>query len=826
MAKKIDSIDYRTEAESRTMAGDIPVFCAHDELLPLQKVIPNPKNPNGHPKEQIKLLSEIIKAQGWRSPITISTRSGFIVAGHGRRMAAELLGAETVPVEYQNFASEAEEYAALVADNRIAELAELDNTMLADILVDIDTGELPLELTGYAEEDLEGILDAIAGTDDAEPNDQDQELETPAKPLSQPGDLWELGGHRLIIGDATDEKTIERLMNGEKAAMVNTDPPYGVSYETQSGKFDMIKNDDKTGDDLLATLLLPAFNNYRKNTIDKAAFYIWHASSTRRDFEDAMTAAGLIEKQYLIWAKNGISLGRSDYQWSHEPCQPAGTMVRTPDGEVPIEQLKDGDEVVSFGNNTVKGFKNGYKVKVTNREYEGKLYTIGAAGKATRTTDGHRFTVRFTEGDKWCTYLMRKGNWWRLGITRIMTSRGFGIKDRLRAEKGDEAWLLKAYEDKTAAMVGEQLMMIKYGIPTTHWNIQRGTPASHRTEEQIAAIYDNLDLLKLQENAEQCLREHGRRIEYPLVERGKGKTAMSRHNTSLIRACNIMPEIMEVPVPYEKYETKTGRTFSWEVIDKAEMEEFKGTVYSMDVEKHHHYVADGIVTHNCFYASKAGQEPNFYGDRAQHTVWRITTRTDGTMMTVLGGGLVVTDGQGGKLFISDKPAKGKKVRYIRMEEGKHLDIYQEDRMNTIWEVDRETGTLHPTQKPVELAVRAIENSSQPGEIVLDFFGGSGSTLMGAEATGRRCYTTELDPRYGDVIISRYMIETGNLAATCTRDGKTYSYMEMIRAWAKENGKEDELAEAGGKVPVVVTKKNAKQMAKQMQQEQEGGDIDG
>ena len=547
MAKKIDSIDYRTEAESRTMAGDIPVFCAHDELLPLQKVIPNPKNPNGHPKEQIKLLSEIIKAQGWRAPITISTRSGFIVAGHGRRMAAELLGAETVPVEYQNFASEAEEYAALVADNRIAELAELDSTMLADILVDIDTGELPLELTGYAEEDLEGILDAIAGADDAEPNDQDQELEPPAKPLSQPGDLWELGGHRLIIGDATDEKTIERLMNGEKAAMVNTDPPYGVSYETQSGKFDMIKNDDKTGDDLLATLLLPAFNNYRKNTIDKAAFYIWHASSTRRDFEDAMTAAGLIEKQYLIWAKNGISLGRSDYQWAHEPC---------------------------------------------------------------------------------------------------------------------------------------------------------------------------------------------------------------------------------------------------------------------------------------FYASKAGQEPNFYGDRAQHTVWRITTRTDGTMMTVLGGGLVVTDGQGGKLFISDKPAKGKKVRYIRMEEGKHLDIYQEDRMNTIWEVDRETGTLHPTQKPVELAVRAIENSSQPGEIVLDFFGGSGSTLMGAEATGRRCYTTELDPRYGDVIISRYMIETGNLAATCTRDGKTYSYMEMIRAWAKENGKEDELAEAGGKVPVVVTKKNAKQMAKQMQQEQEGGDIDG
>ena len=522
------SNEYQTSAEPRAMIGDIPVFCSYDELLETEKVVGNPRNPNKHPKKQVEMLAKIIKATGWRANITISRLSGYVVKGHGRLEAAIKAGCEKVPVEYQNYTSEAEEWADLTADNRLAELSDLDNTMLADLLAEIDTGEFPLELTGYTEEDLDGIIGAIAGKDDAEPNDQDDEHDQPLPPMSKLGDLWLLGPHRLICGDATDGPTIDRLMDGEKAAMVHTDPPYGVSYETQSGNFAMIKNDDKTHDELYYKLLLPAFNNYRKHTIEEAAFYIWHASSTRRDFEDAMTAAGLMENQYLIWVKNGISLGRADYQWAHEPC---------------------------------------------------------------------------------------------------------------------------------------------------------------------------------------------------------------------------------------------------------------------------------------FYASRAGISPKFYGDRAQHTVWRVTTRQDGQMMTVLGSGIVLTDGTGGKLCITDKPPKGKKMRYVRMEEGKPIDLFQEDRMQTVWEVARETNTLHPTQKPVELPIRAIENSSQPGEIVLDFFGGSGSTLLGAELTGRRCYTTELDPVYCDVIISRYVNQTGNIGVTCIRDGKEYSYIDLVREWAIANGKEEEVNSK--RVPVVVIKKIVK-----------------
>lgn len=454
----------------------------------------------------------------------VSTRSGMIVSGHGRYQAAKLLQCP-VPVDFQDYASEEEELADLTADNRIAELAENDEEMLAEILAEINLSDLPTEITGYTEDDLDSILGSIIDeVEDPEPQNQDTEYQQPLPPMSKPGDLWILGPHRLICGDATDEPTIERLMDGQKAAMVHTDPPYGVSYETQSGNFAMIKNDDKTHDDLYYTLLLPAFNNYRKHTIPQAAFYIWHASSTRRDFEDAMVAAGLVEKQYIIWVKNGITLGRSDYQWAHEPC---------------------------------------------------------------------------------------------------------------------------------------------------------------------------------------------------------------------------------------------------------------------------------------FYAGKEGESPNFYGDRAQHTVWRVTTQQDGSMMTVLGSGIVLTDGTGGKLCITDKPPKGKKYRYVRMEQGKPIDLFQDDRMQTVWEVSREANPLHPTQKPVEIPVRAIENSSQPGDIVLDFFGGSGSTLMGAELTGRRCFSTELDPVYCDVIISRYVTQTGNVGVTCIRDGKELSYMDLVWEWAEATGEEERIRSM--KIPVVVTK---------------------
>ena len=142
----------------RAMIGNIPVYCAYDEIIPTAKATPNPLNPNQHPERQINLLAEIIKQQGWRAPITISTRSGYIVRGHGRLLAARLLGAQSVPVDFQNYDSDAAEKADMVADNRIAEFSDLDEDILAELLDEINGSDLDIELSGFDFSEIEHLL--------------------------------------------------------------------------------------------------------------------------------------------------------------------------------------------------------------------------------------------------------------------------------------------------------------------------------------------------------------------------------------------------------------------------------------------------------------------------------------------------------------------------------------------------------------------------------------------------------------------------------------------------------------------------------------------
>jgi len=148
------------------MGDTTDVFCAYDNLAATDALIPNPRNPNRHPDEQIRLLAKVIEHQGWRCPITVSNRSGFVIRGHGRLMAAKLLGLAEVPVDYQDYATEAEEWADLIADNRIAELAELDKPTLKDVLEELDTGALDMELTGFTEDALKGLMSEFDTTEE------------------------------------------------------------------------------------------------------------------------------------------------------------------------------------------------------------------------------------------------------------------------------------------------------------------------------------------------------------------------------------------------------------------------------------------------------------------------------------------------------------------------------------------------------------------------------------------------------------------------------------------------------------------------------------
>lgn len=134
------------------------VECAHDALVPLEKLIPNPRNPNRHSPKQIDLLAKIIQHQGWRAPITVSKRSGFIVRGHARLAAAQKLELDVAPVDYQDYENEAAEWADMIADNRIAELAERDMPSLKDLLEELDTGAFDMDLTGYDTHALELLM--------------------------------------------------------------------------------------------------------------------------------------------------------------------------------------------------------------------------------------------------------------------------------------------------------------------------------------------------------------------------------------------------------------------------------------------------------------------------------------------------------------------------------------------------------------------------------------------------------------------------------------------------------------------------------------------
>lgn len=308
------------ENKCRGYAGKIPVYCAHDKIVPAEDVKPNPKNPNFHPEEQIKLLAKIITTQGWRAPITVSTLSGLVVRGHGRLMAAKFAGLEFVPVDFQHYDSMDAELADLLADNKIAELAEIDSKMLADVFADIDLDSVDVDITGYTEGEYEDIMAALnEGIRNEELGDVDEVPEAPKTPTSKLGDIWLLGSHRLMCGDSTSTEDAGKLMGGAKADLLLTDPPYNVAYEGATKERLTIQNDNME-DTAFRQFLCGAFSVADDCMKPGAAFYIWHADTEGYNFRGACRDIGWQVRQCLIWVKNSMVLGRQDYHWQHEPC--------------------------------------------------------------------------------------------------------------------------------------------------------------------------------------------------------------------------------------------------------------------------------------------------------------------------------------------------------------------------------------------------------------------------------------------------------------------------------------------------------------------------
>lgn len=222
-----------------------------------------------------------------------------------------------VPVEYQEYATEAEEYADLLADNRITELAEMDNDKLSEILKDLqETENFDMDLTGFDEDALADLIGEQLTSDEIE---EDEVLETQETVFTKPGDLFIIGDHRLLCGDSTKLEDVNRLLGGQQADLYITDPPYNVAYVGKTKDALTIEN-DKMADGDFSQFLVDAFKAANDNMKPGAAFYIWHADSEGFNFRGACKDIGWDVKECLIWNKNQMVLGRQDYQWKHEPC--------------------------------------------------------------------------------------------------------------------------------------------------------------------------------------------------------------------------------------------------------------------------------------------------------------------------------------------------------------------------------------------------------------------------------------------------------------------------------------------------------------------------
>jgi len=298
------------------------IKCAHVEVWPLEKLIEHPKNPNKHPKGQLQLLAKVIATTGWRAPVVVSRRSGFIIKGHGRFQAAKMAGMETAPVDLQDYASEAEEWQDMVADNRLAELAEIDEDALKDLLKELSEANADLEMAGFDESALADLLVAEKQSDaDAEPQiDKAEELR--AKWGVELGQVWQLGEHRITCGDSTSAEVVKRLLGEDKPHLMVTDPPYGVEYDASwrkqampdtnpgktGGMWGKVSNDDKA-DWREAWALFPG---------DVA--YVWHAGNMAHIVAQSLLACDLHMRAQIIWAKHQFVIGRGDYHPHHEPC--------------------------------------------------------------------------------------------------------------------------------------------------------------------------------------------------------------------------------------------------------------------------------------------------------------------------------------------------------------------------------------------------------------------------------------------------------------------------------------------------------------------------
>ena len=293
------------------MGFDSMITTKEMQLVPIEKLIPYINNARTHSPEQIAKLRASLREFGFINPVIID-KDYTIIAGHGRCAAAKEEGLTEVPCVLADHLTDAQKKAYIIADNRMAMDAGWDEELLRVEIEALEAEDFDPLLTGFDEDELSKLFDDGNDTKDDD-FDVDAELEKPG--FTKPGDVWTLGRHRLVCGDSTDPGTFDTLMDGKKANLVITDPPYNVNYEGSAGK---IKNDNMAND-AFYQFLLDAFKNTEAAMDNEASIYVFHADTEGLNFRRAFADAGFNLSGCCIWKKQSLVLGRSPYQWQHEP---------------------------------------------------------------------------------------------------------------------------------------------------------------------------------------------------------------------------------------------------------------------------------------------------------------------------------------------------------------------------------------------------------------------------------------------------------------------------------------------------------------------------
>ncbi|KGJ18760.1 site-specific DNA-methyltransferase [Paracoccus sanguinis] len=294
------------------------------EYRPLDSLVPYARNARTHSEAQVAEIAGSIREFGFTNPVLIA-EDGTLIAGHGRVLAARLLGMDTVPTITLTGLSDNQRRALVLADNRIALNAGWDESLLALELTDLKDAGFDLGILGFEDGELDRLL---AGAEDDDEGSAPPVVipEPPRNPVSRTGDLWILGDHRLLCGDATSHDDVRRLMNGERAVLFATDPPYLVDYDGSnhptrnkdwSQSYGVTWDDSSQGAELYDGFIGAAV---AEAITEDAAWYCWHASRRQAMLEACWEKAGAFVHQQIIWVKDRGVLTRSHYLWKHEPC--------------------------------------------------------------------------------------------------------------------------------------------------------------------------------------------------------------------------------------------------------------------------------------------------------------------------------------------------------------------------------------------------------------------------------------------------------------------------------------------------------------------------